>query len=158
MLGRRAHRHREELRVRASRQAAVAELGQLALEGTPFDELLDVAAAAVARELGVDQVALLELTRDGQGLLARAGAGLPDGVIGGVLPLGPGDPPGPSPLGRDLGATSSRCVPIETRGRRSGWIEAHSRAPRDFTAEDDGFLRAVAAMLGAAAERARHDD
>ena len=45
-----------------------------------------MAAAAVARELGVDHVALLELTRDGRGLLARAGVGLPEGVLGGVLP------------------------------------------------------------------------
>jgi PAS domain S-box-containing protein len=158
MLGRRANRHREELLARASRQASVAELAQHALEGMSLDELRDAAAAAVARELGVEQVALLELTRDGRGLLARAGVGLPDGVLGGVLPLGRGDPPGPSALGDDLEAASSHCVPIETRGRQSGWIEAHSRAARDFTAEDDGFLRAVAGVLGAAAERARHDD
>jgi PAS domain S-box-containing protein len=157
MLRRRAH-HSEELRARASRQTALAELGQLALEGAGLDELLDVTAAAVARELGVDHVALLELTRDGRGLLARAGVGLPDGVLGGVLPPGPGDPPGPSALGEDLAAASSRQVPIETRGRRSGWIEAHCRAPRDFTAEDDAYLHAIARVLGAAGERARHDD
>jgi PAS domain S-box-containing protein len=138
--------------------ASVAELAQRALEGMPLDQLRDAAAAAVARELHVEQVALLELTRDGHGLLCRAGVGLPDGVLGGVLPVGPGDPPGPSALGDDLRAGSSRHVPIETGGRQSGWIEAHSRAPRDFTAEEDGFLRAVAGVLGAAAERARHDD
>ena len=158
MLRRRAHRHSEELRARANREAALAELGLLALEGTVLEELLDVAAAAVARQLGVEHVALLELTRDGNGLLARAGVGLPEGVLGGVLPLGPGDPPGPSALGQDLGAASSCQVPIKTRGRRSGWIEAHSRGARDFTAEDEGFLNAVASVLGAAAERARHDD
>jgi len=51
MLRRRAH-HSEELRARASRQTALAELGQLALEGTAPEALLDVAAAAIARELG----------------------------------------------------------------------------------------------------------
>ena len=55
----------------------MAELAQRALEGMPLDELLDAAAAAVARELEVEQVAMLELTRDGRGLLARAGVGLP---------------------------------------------------------------------------------
>jgi PAS domain S-box-containing protein len=158
MLGRRANRHREELRVHASRQASVAELAQRALEGMPLDELGDAAAAALARELEVEHVALLELTRDRRGLLARAGVGLPDGVLGGVLPVGQGDPPGPSALGHDLGAASSRCVPIETRGQLSGWIEAHSRAARDFTPEDDGLLEAVAGVLAAAAERARRDD
>src|SRR5215210_6464770 len=147
MLGRRAQRHSEELAARASRQAALAELSRLALEGTALDELLEVAAAAVARELAVEHVALLELTRDGRGLLARAGMGLPDGVLGGVLPTGPDDPPGPSALGADLGAASSRQVPIETRGRRSGWIEAHTRTPREFTEEEDAYLTDIARVL-----------
>jgi PAS domain S-box-containing protein len=158
LLGRRANRHREDPEARASRQAVVAELAQRALEGMALDELRKVAAAAIARELGVEQVALLELTHDGRGLLARAGVGLPAGVLGGVLPAGPGDPSGPSALGHDLRASSSRHVPIETRARRSGWIEVHSRATRDFTAEEDGFLRAVAGVLGAAGERARQDE
>ncbi len=158
MLGRRANRHREELVVRASRQETVAKLAQHALEGMALDALRDAAAAAIAGELGVEQVVVLELTGDGRGLLARAGVGLPDGVLGGVLPVGGGDPPGPSALGDDLGASSSQCVPIETRGHRRGWIEAHSRAPREFTAEDAAFVRAVAGVLGAAAERAQHDD
>ena len=130
MLGRRANRHREEPRVSTSRPAAVAELAQHALEGMTLDQLREFAATTVARELGVEQVALLEVTGDGRGLLARAGVGLPDGVLGGVLPVGRGDPPGPSALAHDLGAASSRQVPIETRGRRSGWIEVHSRAAR----------------------------
>jgi len=158
MLGRRANRHREELRARARRQATVAELARRALEGMPLDELRSAAAAALARELEVEHVALLELTRDHRGLLARAGVGLPDGVLGGVLPVGQGDPPGPSALGHDLGAASSRCVPIETRGQLSGWIEAHSLTAREFTPEDDTLLEAVAGVLAAAAERARHDD
>ena len=33
---------------------------------------------------------MLERTRDGQGMLARAGVGLPEGVLGGVLPVEPG--------------------------------------------------------------------
>ncbi len=158
MLRRRANRHSEELAARASRQAALAELTRLALEETALDELLDAAAAAIGRELGVEHVALLELTHDRHGLLARAGVGLPDGVLGGVLPLGPGDPPGPSALGQDLGAASSRQIPIETRGRRSGWIEAHSRDPRKFSAEEDAYLQAIARVLGAAGARARHDE
>ena len=106
MLRRRAHGHSEELAARASRQAALAKLSGLALEGTAPDELLDMAADVVARELDVEHVVVLELTRDGRGLLARAGVGLPEGVLGGVLPLGAGDPPGPSKLGEDLGAAS----------------------------------------------------
>jgi PAS domain S-box-containing protein len=158
MLGRRAHRGRDELQARASQHAAVAGLGQRALEGEDVAELLEDAAAAVARELAMEHVAVLELTRDGRGLLARTGIGLPDGVIGGVLPLASGDPEGQSPLGADLRAASSQRVPIATRGRHAGWLEVHSPAPRDFTADETAFLRAVAKVVGAAGDRARHDD
>jgi PAS domain S-box-containing protein len=152
MLGRRAHRHTEELKVRASRQAALAELGQKALSGVDLDVLLDDAAEAAARELGVRQVAVLERTLDGQGMLARAGVGLPGGVLGGVLP------PDPSQLARDLSSQSSISAGIGARGRDFGVIEAHSSAPGHFTRDDSQFLQALANVLGAAAERAGHDD
>jgi PAS domain S-box-containing protein len=156
MLGRRANRHREGLR--ASRHASVAELARRALEGLALEELHDAAVTAVARELKVEQVALLELTHDGRGLLVRAGVGLPAGVLEGVLPLVDGDKPWPSVLGKDLGAASAHCAPIETRGRQFGWIEALSRKPRELSDDESGFLDAVAGVLGAASERARHED
>ena len=53
MLWRRAHRQQEELRTRASRQEALATLGQQALAGAELDGLLMDGAAIVARELGV---------------------------------------------------------------------------------------------------------
>ena len=94
MLRRRSHSDRDELRVRASQQAAVAALGQRALAGTPLERLLDEAAVAVARELDTDFASVLELTGDGRGLIIRAGAGLPPGVIDGVLPADPEELPG----------------------------------------------------------------
>jgi len=89
------------MRDRASQQAALAGLGRQALSGADFDALLEDAATVAARELEADHVAVLERTGDGEGLLARAGFGLPDGVLGGVLPVEPGR------LARDLGAASS---------------------------------------------------
>ena len=148
MLRRRAHRHSDELRSRASRQGALAELGQLALEGTALEELLDVAATAIARELRVEHVALLELTRDRRGMLARAGVGLPGGVLGGVLPVDP------STLAGDLGSASSIAAEIGDFGT----IEAHSREADHFTADDTDFLRDVGKVLGASAERSGHDE
>jgi PAS domain S-box-containing protein len=152
MLGRRAHRHREELRVRASQQAALAGLGQQALSGMDLDELLDATAATAARELDVGQVAVLERTRDGRGMLARAGIGLPEGVLGGVLPRDP------SQLARDLGSKSVISAQIGALGREFGVIEAHSRAEGHFSGEDSHFLQGVANVLGAAVDRAGHDD
>jgi PAS domain S-box-containing protein len=152
MLGRRSHRRREDLRARASRQGALADLGGRALAGAPHDELLRDAAAAVARELGADQVAILERTRDGQGMLARAGVGLPGGVLDGVLPTDP------ARLASDLGSRSSLSAPVGARGREFGVVEAHSREAGRFADEDASFLQAVADVVGAALERAGHDE
>ena len=152
MLRRRAHREREELRTRASRQGALATLGQHALGGADLDELLQEGATIVARELSVDHVAVLELTRDSKGMLARAGVGLPEGVLGGVLP------PDPSRLARDLGSASAISETIGARGRKFGVIEALSEPERSFAGDDARFLEAVAAVLGAAVERAGHED
>jgi PAS domain S-box-containing protein len=136
------------MRDRASQQSALAALGQQALSGAGLEELLETAAAVAARELDVPQVAVLERTRDGRGMLARAGAGLPDGVLGGVLPVDP------STLAGDLGSRSSLAADIDGFGR----IEAHSDAPDHFTADDSGFLEGFANVIGAAAHRAGHDD
>jgi hypothetical protein len=133
------------MRDRASQQAALAELGLQALSGADIDTLLANAASVAARELEADQVAILERTRDGEGMLARAGAGLPDGVLGGVLP------PDPDTLARDLGSRSATAARI---GGQFGVIEAHSGADDHFTAADEEFLGGVAAVLGAAGERA----
>src|SRR5215207_10576531 len=137
------------MRDRASQQAALAGLGRQALSGTAFEILLKEAAAVAARELEANQVAVLERTRDGQGMLARAGYGLPDGVLGGVLP------PDPSRLARDLSAASSIAAEV---GPRFGVIEAHSGERDHFTLADAEFLEGVAAVLGAAGERAGHED
>src|SRR4029078_9402779 len=97
---------------------------------------------------GADHVAVLELTRDSKGMLARAGAGLPDGVLGGVLA------PDPSRLARDLGSESALSATIGARGRKFGVIEAHRRAARDFSQDDSGFLESAAGVVGRAARRA----
>jgi len=136
------------MRDRASQQSALAALGQQALSGGELEELLGAAAAVAARELEADQVAVLERTRDGRGMLGRAGAGLPDGVIGGVLPLDP------STLAADLASESSLAAEIEGFGR----VETHSGAAGHFTIEDSEFLQGVANVLGAAAQRAGYDD
>jgi PAS domain S-box-containing protein len=158
MLGRRAHRQREGLRATASRQAALADVARRALEALELDRLLQVAAETAARELGVEQAAVLELTGDGQGMLARAGVGLPEGVVGGVVPVQPVESDAPSPLARDLGAASAKAQPICVRDRHFGWLEAFSREPREFTSDDAEFLGGLAAIVGAAVDRTQEED
>ena len=158
MLGRRAHRQREGLRVTASRQAALADVARRALEGLDLDPLLQAAAETAARELGVGQAAVLELTGDREGMLARAGVGLPDGVLGGVVPVQPVEGDWPSPLGQDLGAASTSASPIYVRDRHFGWLEAYSREPREFASDETEFLDGLAAILGAAVDRTQEED
>jgi PAS domain S-box-containing protein len=179
MPWRRAHRYRHEVATRARQQAIVADLGQRALAGLPLDELIEQAIALVAGELGTDYVSVLELTGDRRGLAIRAGHGLPDGVVGGVLPAGRDELPGyalhsdgplviddfasetrfgASPVQRDLEIVSAMAAPIRTPGGRFGVLGASSRSAHKFSTDDAFFLQAVANVLGAAAERARTDE
>jgi PAS domain S-box-containing protein len=174
-----ADEHRDEPRVRARQQEAIAGLGQRALAGMKLDHLLYEAAAVAARELETDYAAVLELTRDTRGLLVRAGCGLPDGVLGAVVPAGPHEMPGyalqsdgpvvvddfgeesrfgPTALQRRFEVVSAMVAPIGVRGRHFGVIGVHSPTPRHFSGDDAHFLQALANVLGAATERARHDE
>ena len=170
--------HRDELRIRVSQQAAVADLGQEALRGRPLEELLEAAARAARHELETDFASLMELTRDRQGLLMRAGVGLPAGVTGGVLPFHADELPGyvldsghavavedfqsearvkPSSEQRDLGVVSAMAAPIGGHGRY-GVIAVHSRSVRRFSPDDLHFLHALANVVSLAVERARNEE
>ena len=178
-LRRTTHRHRDELRVRASQQAAVAELGQRALAGLDLVGLVGAAADAARHELGTDYGTVLELTSDRRSLLVRATAGFPDDALGGVLRAdaeelagqalegdGPvviedfaGDPRfEPSPAQRELGIVSAMVAPIGVRGRHFGVIAVYSASLRRFSGDDVHFLRALANVLGLAVERSRHEE
>jgi PAS domain S-box-containing protein len=173
------HRHRDELKVRASQQAAVAELGQRALAGLDLVGLLGAAADAARDELATDFASVLELTRDRRSLLVRAAAGLPDDALGGVLRADAeelaghaleGDGPvviedfagdarfEPSPAQRELGIVSAMVAPIGVRGRHFGVIGVYSASLRRFSGDDVHFLRALANVLGLAVERSRHEE
>jgi PAS domain S-box-containing protein len=157
----------------------VAELGQRALSGAPLDDLIAEAASCAGRELGTDFASVLELTGDGLGLLVRAGYGLPPGVVGAVVETRRDQLPGyaldhadpvivddfrtetrfaPTPIQRELGVVSAAAAQIRAGGRQVGGIAVHSRTPRHFSAEDAHFLQALANVLGAAIERARHEE
>jgi PAS domain S-box-containing protein len=157
----------------------VAELGQRALAGLDLDRLVAEATDTAARELGTEFASAVELTGDGLGLVVLAGHGLPDGVVGGVVSTRPDELPGytlaregpvivddfrtetrfrPSSLQRDLGVVSALVVAIRASGGQFGGIGVHSRTPHHFSPDDAHFLQAVANVLGAAVERARHEE
>jgi hypothetical protein len=65
----------EQLRRRERQQALVAELGRSALTGTPLEQLVEDAVAAVAEGLGADRVGLLEPAPQGDVLVCRSSSG-----------------------------------------------------------------------------------
>jgi PAS domain S-box-containing protein len=168
------------LQARVRQQAAVAELGQLALSGAGLDELLEAAVERVAQTLEVELCKVLELLPSGDALLLRAGVGWQPGLVGAAT-VGAGvdsqagytllsDQPvvvddlrteerfsGP-PLLAQLGVISSMSVIIRANERPYGVLGAHSTRRRPFTHDDTYFLRAVANVLGAAAERQRAEE
>jgi PAS domain S-box-containing protein len=100
-------------------------------------------------------------------------------VLGAVVPAGPHEMPGyalqsdgpvvvenfdgesrfePTALQRGFEVVSAMVAPIGVRGRHFGVIGVHSPAPRHFTNDDAHFLQALANVLGAATERALHDE
>ncbi|MEA2419762.1 MAG: hypothetical protein QOE60_1968 [Thermoleophilaceae bacterium] len=157
----------------------MAELGQRALAGVPVDELIAEAAERAARELGTEFATVVELTGDGLGLLVRAGHGLPEGVVGGVIDTRRDHLPGyaldhdgpvivedfstetrfqPTPVQEALGVVSALVVQVRASGRQVGGIGVHSQTAKHFSSEDAHFLQALANVIGAAIERSRHED
>ncbi|MEJ7714558.1 MAG: GAF domain-containing protein [Thermoleophilaceae bacterium] len=166
----------DELRRRLAQQAAVAELGRLAMAGTESRALAARAAELVAGELGVPYVMLLTPIRDG-GLSVWAHHGMPaafDRLA--ALPQGHGSQArytlevGEAVVSRELenedrftpspgllahGGRSAATVPVGVSGRPLGVLATASRRADDFSDDDVNFLQAIANLLGAAVERER---
>ena len=100
-----------ELRTRASQQAAVAELGQLALAAADLASVKDHAARLVVRTLGADFCQLRELSADGSGLVLTAGVGWKPGLLGTAIAS--------SPLDSQTGYTMLSNEPIVVKDLRS---------------------------------------
>src|SRR5215218_4317485 len=70
------------LRARVRQQQMLADLGVLALRGTPFPELLEHVARVTAEGLNADFSKILEFVPEEQRFLVRAGVGWEPGVVG----------------------------------------------------------------------------
>jgi PAS domain S-box-containing protein len=168
------------LHSRAAQQAALAELGLLALGGGSLDGLFDKATALVKETLNVDLAQAFELDPEARCLRLRAGVGLRPGLVG-VATVETGrrslagftverDQPvvvedlrtewrfRTPPFLLEHGVVSGLTVVIHRGGRRRGTVPwgvlgAHTRSPRAFTQEHINFLHTVANTLGLAIER-----
>jgi PAS domain S-box-containing protein len=125
--------HDEELRRLAVQQAAVANLGQLALSGGSLDFLFTQVTALLRNILSVDFCHILQKRSSGELVLAG----------------------GSQPSSHAISGLTVRIASAEERPW--GILGVHSSERRTFSPADGDFLRSVAAVLAQAIERDRTD-
>ena len=161
-----------ELAQRLAQQAAVARLGDLALQRGDIVALQDAACRLVAETLAVDCGYVLEHLGDAQ-MRVRASVGFGEGFTGSGFEVAsfrdkdlgsfyadgavavddlPSHPMRAAPL-RAAGIVSCAHALVGERGRPLGVLGAHSPVPRAFSRQDLDFLQAVANVLADAIER-----
>ena len=169
-----------ELERRAAQQAAVALLGEHALEGASTEDLMHEAVNSASQMLGVELAAVWEFVPAENALVLQAGIGWPGSEIGTLrYPAGEGSQAGYTLLTgapvvvedwdaetrfaqprygeRRTGAGLS--VKIEGRSRDPfGVLVAQSMATRSFATGDVDFLQALANVLADALERQAIED
>uniref|UniRef100_UPI001ABBC4BF PAS domain S-box protein n=1 Tax=Aetokthonos hydrillicola TaxID=1550245 RepID=UPI001ABBC4BF len=162
-------KYEKSLNARVNQQAAVAKLGQLALEGCDLYTLMDEAVALVIQSLEVEYCEVLELIEDGKAALLRAGGGWQEGLVGsakvstdmnsqaGYILLAK-EPLivenqhnetrfSNSPLLEQHQVISSLSVIILGQNMPYGILAAHTTEQRTFVQDDINFLQAIANVL-----------
>jgi diguanylate cyclase (GGDEF)-like protein/PAS domain S-box-containing protein len=164
-----------ELKNRACQQAAVAELGQVALAGTDLSVLMHHATQLIAQVLSVPLSGIWELLPGGSVLLLQAGVGWQRGLVGlammgtqvssllgyALLTSKPvriedlrvetrfeG-----SPLLHNHRVVSGISVVIPGKKQPVGILGAYTTEIRTFTEDDTYFLQAIANVLATAIDR-----
>lgn len=163
----------------ATRQAAIASLGQDALSGTRYVALAHSAAQLLSEIMSVPFVEVLQLRPDKK-LLLLAGVGWGEGLVGkATVKAGLGSQGGytlttvgpvvlddlatetrfrPPPLLANHGVVSGLTVVIGNPQRPFGVLGAHTNHHRVFAEDDVNFLQAVANVLAAAIDRQEDED
>lgn len=162
------------LRNREQQQEAVVKLGLHALAGEGLKELMNRAIMAVRDMMGVDLVAIWEVTRNGDALVLNSGFGWQEGQIGqATVGVGRDSQAGfvlkhnspvivsdwdketrfkkPERLAAH-GIQSGLTVLIHGKAQPFGVLSAHAIVTRNFTEDDVNFLQAVANVLAYAIE------
>jgi len=166
--------------LRLRQQEILAELGVLALQGTPFLGLLANTAALTAKGLGAEFCKILEYQREEGRFLVTAGVGWGPDVVG-VATVGADieSPAGyalitgkpvisnhleneerfrtPELLARH-GIRRAMNVILQGDGSPYGVLEVDSRSAIEFSVRDISFLQGAANLLGMAIERRRIEE
>ncbi|HEY4824402.1 MAG TPA: EAL domain-containing protein, partial [Solirubrobacteraceae bacterium] len=169
-----------ELERRAAQQAAVALLGEHALEGASTVDLMHEAVAGASGMLGAEIAAVWQYLPDEDSLLLRSGIGWPDKEIGKLrYPAGERSQAGytllsgapvvvedwdaerrfgqPSFRGRRTGSGLSVKIEGGSRGP-FGVLVVQSMRPQGFAPRDVDFLQSLANVLADALERQAVED
>jgi diguanylate cyclase (GGDEF)-like protein/PAS domain S-box-containing protein len=168
-----------ELERRVAQQAAVARLGERALERADISVLIDQACKAATELLGVELASVAELSPDRKTLRLCAGTGWPPGQIGTVtIRAASSTQPGYTIISGapvvvtdweteqrfsesrvlELGARSGITVMIEGLDRPFGVFAVHSKLPRQYSPGDVDFVQAIANVLADALARQATED
>jgi diguanylate cyclase (GGDEF)-like protein/PAS domain S-box-containing protein len=168
-----------ELERRAAQQAAVARLGEHALEDASPSELCQEAIEAAMQLLGVEMGAVIELLGDGDAFCFRAARGLGRAMTQTQVPAGSSSQAGytilhgapvtvadwdveerfeRSPVLTEEGALSGLTVVVQGRRAPFGVLGLHSRSRREYTSGDIAFAQALANVLGDAFEHQVTED
>lgn len=160
------------------RQRVLADFGELALRSDDLQELLQEGCRLVAQALGTDFAKILEIERNGETALVRAGVGWREGIVGQVrlrlsdhssetYAIAEGRPIVTqdiaeeerfefAPFMKDHGVVAIVNVPIFLPGGAAfGLLQVDAREPRSFDDEDIEFLRTYCMVLGPVIDRLR---
>jgi two-component sensor histidine kinase len=167
----------DALRQRVRQQRILADVGVLALKGTPLPELLDEATQCVAEGLGAEFAKVLKYQPEEERFLVCAGVGWEPGVVGSATvgadrasPAGYALKTGKAVISNHLeledrfrtpqllieyGIRRAMNVILTGDGTPYGVLEVDSRSEAEFSESDITFLQGVANILGMAIERQR---
>jgi signal transduction histidine kinase/transcriptional regulator with GAF, ATPase, and Fis domain len=170
----------EALLARESQQAAVARLGQLALDEQEIPPLLDAIVVELAKVLEVEFAKILELQPGGRTLKLVAGVGWRPGLVGELIvaaglesqagyALEIGAPVTVEDLGAETrfqdpamleehGVVSGMSAIIPGRDGPWGVLGIHTAHRRTFSVDDTNFLVAVTNLLAGSIVRRRRMD
>lgn len=161
-------------------QSVLAQIGGLAVSGTPIQELLSAAARLTAEALRVELCKILIPRETEEHLYLVAGIGWRQDLIGRLTVEGGCQSQAgfairerrpvivrdlraetrftPSRLLSEHGGIAGVSVPMMVKGHVYGVMGAHCKSVRDFSAREVEFLCSVANTVGTVLERWRHEE
>ncbi|WP_114948580.1 sensor histidine kinase [Microvirga calopogonii] len=166
----------KQVEILLKRQKVLADFGDFALQSEDLDDVLTEACRLVSEAMETGRAKVLEIAKDGESLLVRAGVGWPPDIVGQVrLPMNERSsetysirkrkPVITQDISQDgrfdvpefmkkTGVVALANVPILLPGGHAyGLLQVDDTKPREFDQNDTEFLRTYATILGPVIDR-----